>query len=118
MAVDAVSGGFDPYSFEQDFRAEDLVQVVTRNRPVITISREAGEALIVEKVRRVIFHNGFFRLQDLEIHAKFVPILLHIPYWVGFFGRGSYARVEVLDAVRRRVEGARVKSCVREWLQS
>ena len=118
MAIDAMTASFDPYSFGQDFRADHLVKVTTRNFPAITISVEAGQALMIEKVRRAIFRTGFFRIQDLEIRATYVPVQFHVPYWVGFFGRGNSARIEVLDAVRRRFEGARVKTCIRDWLQS
>jgi hypothetical protein len=118
LAIDAMTCAFDPYSFDPDFCAGNLVEVDTRNRPNIGISPEVGQGLVVEKVRRAIFRSGFFRVQELQIHATFVPLPLHIPYWVGFFGRGSSARIEVLDAVRRSFEGARVKTCVRDWLQS
>jgi hypothetical protein len=34
---------------------------------------------------------------------------------VGFFGSESQLRMAVIDAVRRRVEGAKVRDLLRQW---
>jgi hypothetical protein len=43
---------------------------------------------------------------------------IYVPYWVGFRGRGSRARLAVIDAVRRKPEGAKVRQLLRTWLTS
>jgi len=43
---------------------------------------------------------------------------IYIPYWVGFRGRGAQARFVVMDAVRRRIEGAKVRNLLQTWLTS
>jgi hypothetical protein len=43
---------------------------------------------------------------------------IYVPYWVGFRGRGVRARLAVIDAVRRKPEGAKVRQLLRAWLTS
>jgi hypothetical protein len=69
-------------------------------------------------VQRVLFTTGFFRMRKLQISAEALPGEICVPYWVGFRGRGRLARLSVLDAVRRSVEGARVKFLLENWLAS
>src|SRR5207253_6068746 len=57
--------------------------------------------------RSMIFQKGFFRIRDLRICAEPVPLDLHVPYWIGFYDAGKSVRLRVLDAVRRRFEGAK-----------
>jgi hypothetical protein len=45
-----------------------------------------------------------------------LPDELHIPYWIGFRGSDDRVRISVIDAVRRRPEGAKVRRLVEEWL--
>jgi hypothetical protein len=41
---------------------------------------------------------------------------VHVPSWAGFFGRSDRASLVVIDAVRRQVEGARVRRLIDQWL--
>jgi hypothetical protein len=41
---------------------------------------------------------------------------LHVPYWVGFYGSPTNLQIVVIDAVRRCVEGSKVRPCLREWM--
>jgi hypothetical protein len=116
LGIDVLSGLLDLYHFE---RLPDQTQVVcldTRNCAAACLDDARASELVVEKVRRMIFRQGFFRMRDLRIHATVVPGDLHIPYWVGFHGNGNRARVTVIDAVRRRFEGAKVKRMLEDWL--
>ena len=66
----------------------------------------------------MLYTRGFFRMRDLRISAEPLPDELHVPYWLGFRGSDGHARVSVIDAVRRSVEGAKVRRLVEEWLST
>jgi hypothetical protein len=129
FAVDAVTGALDLYRFSELPTPDDLVVVETRNRVAPALDDAATRDRVTEKVRRALYQTGFFRLRSLHIdpHAVALPDI-HVPYWVGFFARsggpgppaGARDRVglAVIDAVRRRSEGSRVRDLVRGWLAS
>ena len=66
----------------------------------------------------MVFTQGFFRVRDLKIEATPVSGEICVPYWVCFRGSGDRAYLAILDAVRRRPEGAKVRRLVEEWLRS
>ncbi len=116
FGVDLVRGDFDLYEFESE-PGDSLVQVETRNSaPPLLSENEAREALVAQ-VRRLVFSRGFFRLQQLQISAEALRLDVHVPYWLGVWRHGDFADFALLDAVRRRTEGAKVRAFVREWLQ-
>jgi hypothetical protein len=118
LAIDAVSGAFDLYSFDKIPGSDQLSRVTTLNRPPATLdTRRAGE-LLVERLRRMVFRQGFFRIRELHIEAEPVNLQLHVPYWVGFSGFGEDAHIAVMDGVRRRMEGGKVRRFFREWLSA
>lgn len=112
-AVDRVTGLLDLYTF--DSSPADLVEVNTRNRPEIQLSDDECSRLVVDKFRRIVFNQGFFRLRHFGLHARALPLDLYIPYWVAFRG-STMLNVSVIDAVRRRVEGAKVRQLLKSWL--
>jgi hypothetical protein len=116
LGIDAVTGTLDLYGFDAIPGASQLVCLETRNCPEPRLAPAQQRDQVVEKFQRAFFRRGFFRINGLTIVAEPVPGELHIPYWVGFFGAGSQARIEVLDAVRRRVEGAKVRHLLQTWL--
>jgi hypothetical protein len=116
LAIDAVSGTFDLYSFDEIPGREQLARVTTRNRPPATLDTRRANELLVERLRRMVFRQGFFRIRDLRIEAEPVSMQLHVPYWVGFSGFGESAHIAVMDGVRRRLEGGKVRRFFREWL--
>lgn len=116
FGLDAVTGLLDLYEFESLPGAEDTAYIMTRNHPEAILEEERVAELLVAKVQHILYLRGFFRLRNLRISADAVPGEFYIPYWVGFRGRGVRASVVVLDALRRRVEGAKVKSLLRDWL--
>jgi hypothetical protein len=129
FAFDAVAGALDLYRFSELPSPDDLVVVETRNMVAPTLDSAATRDRVIEKVRRALYQTGFFRLRSLRLDAH--PVALpdvHVPYWVGFFARsgspGAPAgardriRLAVIDAVRRRSEGSRVRDLVRGWLAS
>ncbi len=116
FALDAVSGMLDPYRLEHVPSEVDTIEVDTRNRIPTTLDPETGKAILCEKVRRMLFLQGFFRLRGLKLKAACLPAPVHFPYWVGFFGSGEHAAIRVLDALRRQPEGAKVRQMVLSWL--
>ena len=95
-----------------------MICLETRNCVPVLLDDALGKELVVAKVRRLLFSTGFFRIRDLRISAEPIPGEIHIPYWVGFRGHGVRARCAVLDAVRRRPEGAKVRRLLENWLTS
>jgi len=118
LGIDRVNGSLDPYRFDQLPAASDIVCVATRNTPTASLDPELAKGLVVTKVQRVLFTTGFFRMRGLHISAEPLPGEICVPYWVGFRGKGGPARFSVLDAVRRQVEGSRVKFLLQNWLTS
>jgi hypothetical protein len=72
--------------------------------------------LLEDKVRRAVFQAGFFRVRGLEVRPRRLPEDVHIPYWLGFYGDGERARLRVMDAVRRQMEGAKARALFEDWI--
>jgi hypothetical protein len=116
FAVDAVTATLDLYRFEPGTTELDLVPVHSRNRITAAVSADDAWRLLAGKLQRALFQTGFFRLRDPRITGAREPIDLHVPYWVGFYQQGARVRLDVVDAVRRRIEGAKARALVEEWL--
>jgi hypothetical protein len=117
LGLDAVRGSLDPYRFDHAPTENETIRVETRNSlPTGLPPQQAGD-LLVAKVRRLLYGKGFFRLHAMQITAEPLSEELHIPYWLGFSGSGSHARLKVLDGVRRRPEGGKVRSIFEAWLE-
>jgi hypothetical protein len=118
LGLDAVNGSLDLYYFDQLPGLREVIYLETRNCVPALCDDARAKELVVAKARRVLFSSGFFQLRDLRISAEPVPGEIHIPYWIGFRGREVHPRFAVLDAVRRQVEGAKVRRLLRDWLTS
>jgi hypothetical protein len=116
LGLDSVTGSLDPYHFDQLPDLSELVMKETRNLLPVSLSEEDAQKFMVDKVRRLIFSQGFFRVRNFRISAEPIPGEVYVPYWAGFRGRGGHAHVTVLDAMRRKMEGARVRQMLRQWL--
>jgi hypothetical protein len=116
VAIDAVAGTLDLYQFDHLPTEPESVSVETRNCPPAKLPDRLATDLIIAKLRRVLYSRGFFKMRDLEISAVPLPDELHVPYWIGFRGTDDHARVAVIDAVRRRPEGAKLRRLVEEYL--
>jgi ABC-type uncharacterized transport system ATPase subunit len=77
---------------------------------------DAAEELLRMKVLRVLFQQGFFKMRALKVEIERMPLELHLPYWLAFYGNNGTAKCRVMDAVRRRIEGAKASSFFEEWL--
>lgn len=116
FGLDAISGSLDLYGFDCLPGPAETVRVETRNYPAPALDEALGRNVVVNKVRHLLFLGGFFRIRDLRISAEQLPLDLHVPYWVGFYGAGERVRFAVMDAVRRRREGAKVREVLHRWL--
>lgn len=118
FALDAVSGALDLYEFERIPDSSEMVRVETRNRLEPTLEEVRARQLLTDKLRRLIFQRGFLRIRDLQIRPQPVRLDIHVPYWIGFYGAGESIRLRVLNAVRRRFEGAKARTLFETWLMS
>ncbi len=116
FALDAVHGSLDLFEFPRVPADEDLVTVQTRNQLTPRLEKAAAEELLKLKVLRVLFQQGFFKLRALKVEIERMPVELHLPYWLAFYGSNGTAKCRVMDAVRRRIEGAKASSFFEEWL--
>jgi hypothetical protein len=116
VAVDALRGMLDPYQFERPLEAADLVTISSRNRIPATLGVDAASQVVIDAVRRILFQTGVYRLRAPRILVHHEPLDLHVPYYLGFYGGGTIARLRVLDAVRRRFEGGKARALFEGWL--
>ena len=127
FAIDAVEGTLDLFEFPAPPNREALTQIETRNALPANLSDESSQQLLREKVLRVIFQQGFFKLRDANLKTDRIPLDLHLSYWLAFHGRDVAAgarvattpvRCRVLDATRNRLEGSKASALFESWLSS
>lgn len=116
FAIDAVQGSLDLFEFPLVPENEHLVTIQTRNFLPSQMESTQAEKLLKEKVLRVIFLQGFFKLRDVNFEAVREPLELHLPYWLGFYQGQGQVRCRVLDAIRCRIEGAKASALFEHWL--
>jgi len=115
FAIDAVEGSLDLFEFPYPPKQAELVPIETRNALPVNLSGEGARELLREKVLRVIFQQGFFKLRDANLKIDRFSLDLHLPYWLAFYGKDT-ARCRVLDATRNRIEGAKAAALFESWL--
>lgn len=115
FGLEVVRGTMDLFRFEN---VPETVVVETRNVVDSRLDEAHAAQILIEKVRRLIYVRGFFKMKDLRLEATQLPGELHVPYWIGFRGHGKSASLSVMDAVRRRREGGKVRQIVVNWLLS
>ncbi len=118
FGLDAVNGSLDLYHFEQLPGEREVTYLETRNCSEVVLDEAEAQKIVIAKVQRLLFSTGFFRIRNLHISADAVAGEIYVPYWVGFRGRGMRARLSVIDAVRRKLEGAKVRQLLQVWLTS
>src|SRR5580658_722616 len=116
FALDAVHGALDLFEFPRIPADEEVVTVETRNQLMARLQPDAAEEILRTKVLRVLFQQGFFKLSGLKLEIERMPIEIHLPYWLAFYGSHGAVKCRVMDAVRRRIEGAKASSFFEEWL--
>jgi hypothetical protein len=117
FAIDAVQGSLDLFEFPAPPMQDELVPIETRNALPATLSDDASQELLREKVLRVIFQQGFFKLRDAILTVERIPIDPHLSYWLAFHGTTT-VRCRVLDATRNRIEGAKASALFETWLSA
>jgi hypothetical protein len=118
VALDAVTGTLDLFKFDHVPDDSETMHIETRNCAAPGLENDRAIELLVAKLRRVLYSRGFFRMRDLSITATPLDDEIFVPYWLGFRGSGNDARVAVIDAVRRRPEGAKLRRLVENWIAS
>jgi hypothetical protein len=137
FGMDAVYGTLDLFEFPRIPDESDLLEKQTRNRLEPRLAEAEASELLRTKVLRVLFQQGFFKLRGFTLEIERVGIArdkanaggagveasaagryseLYLPYWLAFYGHQQTAKCRVLDAVRRRIEGAKASSFFQEWL--
>ena len=116
FAIDAVDGSLDLFEFPRIPVGQGLLPLEGRNRLQATLTEERAAELLRDKVLRVIFQQGFFKIRDARLEITPVGCELHLPYWLGFHERDGSVRCRVMDAVRRRIEGAKASAFFEQWL--
>jgi hypothetical protein len=116
FAIDTVDGSLDLFEFPQLPDRQQLVTMETRNRVQSSLPAASADELLREKVLRVIFQQGFFKVREASLNFVRLPDIVHLPYWLGFYSSGEMVRCRVMDAVRRRIEGAKASAFFEQWL--
>jgi hypothetical protein len=115
FAIDAVNGSLDLFTFPSVPDGKDLVSLYTRNHVPPLLPHSSAESLLRQKVLRVIFQQGFFKVRELNLQITLELMELHVPYWLGFYGN-TVVRCRAMDAVRRRIEGGKASALFETWL--
>ena len=116
FALDAVDGSLDLFEFPRIPSDHELLPIEGRNLLTPVLPEQRSVELLREKVLRIVFQQGFFKLRRLQLDITREPCEIHLPYWLGFYGGGETARCRVMDAVRRRIEGAKASAFFEQWL--
>ena len=116
FAMDAVDGSLDLFEFRTPPLADEMVTVQTRNFLPGSLEEERALQILREKVLRIVFQQGFFKLRGASPELEALPGEVHLPYWLAFYGPGHVLRCRVMDAVRRRMEGAKASTFFEQWL--
>lgn len=116
FAMDAVDGSLDLFEFPRAPEEGAFQAARDRNRLKAAMSEEQAARILRDKAMRIIFQQGFFQLRNAHLEISFVPCEMHLPYWLGFYGREGSVSCRVMDAVRRRIEGAKASAFFERWL--
>jgi hypothetical protein len=116
FAIDAVDGSLDLFEFPRIPEERELLAMDARNRLRAALTEARAVELLRDKVLRVIFQQGFFKIRDACLEITPVRCELHLPYWLGFHERHGAVRCRVMDALRRRMEGAKACTFFEQWL--
>lgn len=115
-AVDAASGTLDPYEFATAPGPHEWTEVAAANYHPVRLAEDETKKLAIEKVRRMFFSHGFFRLANPCLIAELINPEFYLPYWVGFYGEEQNVDLKVLNAVRETMEGSKVPNLLKTWL--
>ena len=77
FALDAVDGSLDLFEFPRLPGPQEFLSVETRNFLRSSLTEARAEELLREKVLRVIFQQGFFKLRERGLDFFREPVELH-----------------------------------------
>ena len=116
LGIDCVDGALDLYRFDPPPQSNETESVCTRNHVAPALSTSAAEDALRSRVTRLAYQQrGFLARGRVDVNLESIAIL-YVPYWAGFFGRDAAASLVVLDALRCRLEGPKVRRLIRAWL--
>src|SRR5438445_12622328 len=92
FAIDAVNGSLDLFEFPRIPLERELLALEGRNRLSATLTEERAAELLRDKVLRVIFQQGFFKIREARLEMTPVGSELHLPYCLGFHERSACVR--------------------------
>ena len=116
FAMDAVDGSLDLFEFRAAPGDAELIEVQTRNFLASSLTDEAARQILRDKALRIVFQQGFFKMREASLEIEALPGEIHFPYWLGFYGAGNALRCRAMDAVRRKLEGAKASAFFEQWL--
>jgi hypothetical protein len=115
--IDAITGHLDPYQFENPVTAGNCREVETLYSLPPQIDPQVAFDFLEERMMRLIFMRGVFKMREWKVSGDLVESF-YIPYWIGVYERKDRAHLEVIDAVRGRFEGAKVREMAVRWFMS
>ena len=117
IGIDAVAGILDLYGFDDARPSQAIVQVRTHNYLEPRLPSPAARDIVDSRMRRMMYQRvGFLAIGACHLDVQPVGDVLYVPYWLGFFGRRETASLVVMDAVRRQIEGVKVRRLVERWI--
>ncbi|MBO0862173.1 MAG: hypothetical protein J2P21_27495 [Chloracidobacterium sp.] len=116
IAADAVTGKLDLIQFDRQPEEGACLTVDTAMVAEELINEAETYRLVRESMMRSIFMKGFFKLSRVNVEVEMIRSL-HIPYWTGVYERGDRAHLEIINALRGRFEGAKIREVLAEWFQ-
>jgi len=116
IAADAVTGKLDLIQFDRLPEEGACMPVDTAMVAEERVAEEEAYRLVRESMMRSIFLKGFFKLSRLNVEIE-LAASAHILYWVGVYERNGRAQLEIINALRGRFEGAKLRELVAEWFQ-
>jgi hypothetical protein len=114
IAADAVNGKLDLIQFDRPPKEGACMTVDTAMVVEERVDAEEAYRLVRESMMRSIFMKGFFKLRRLNVEIE-LAASAHILYWVGVYERNERAHFEIINALRGRFEGAKLREMVAEW---
>lgn len=116
IAADAGAGKLDLIQFDQLPEEGGRTTVDTAMVAEERVNEDEAYRMVRESMTRSIFLKGFFKLSRVSVDIE-LATSLHIPYWVGVYERSDRAHLEIINALRGRFEGAKLRELVTEWFQ-
>src|ERR1700692_3041709 len=73
FALDAVDGSLDLFEFSVPPGEAETVAVSSRNHPAPALSQDRSDELLRDKVLRLIFQQGFFKVNNVNPETDKLP---------------------------------------------